>query len=161
MADKYRRWLSRCAGPARNAGRPWAARGNQSMLAGLAPIRASAGAAGCRARARRRRAPDTQDQSVFDVFLLLSFGSYVPAPASSSPSVPPGPAARAIGSGAPASLISSRRLHVPGPSGGQGLRRAQLRKLRQQPKNNRGEGKLAGHLTAPRPPDSSAKGATP
>jgi hypothetical protein len=58
----------------------------------------------------------------------------VPAPAPSSPSVPPGPAARTIGSGAPKVAYFLRRLHNPGPSGGQGLRRAQLRKLRQQPK---------------------------
>lgn len=83
----------------------------------------------------RRRAPGALALVVYDVFCLLSFGLSCPLrPHPAPPSS--GPAVRTIGSGAPSSLISSGRLHVPGPSGGQGLRRAQLRKLRQQAKNN-------------------------
>ena len=56
------------------------------MLAGLAPFWASAGAAGCWVQGFRRRAPGSLALShVFDVFWLLSFGSYVPAPARLAP----------------------------------------------------------------------------
>jgi hypothetical protein len=95
-------------------------------------VRASAGAAGCWAWSRRRRTPPCPCLYVHDVFWLLSFGSYVPAPARLAPPSS-GPAGPEFPSGARASLISSRNfppfaLRVDGPP------RAQLRKLRQQPK---------------------------
>jgi hypothetical protein len=78
----------------------------------------------------------------------------------SSPSVPPGPAPRKFFSGARSSLISSEdfpclALRVDGTP------RAQLRKLRQQPKNNGGRGELAGHHWSPYPPNFSARRTKP
>ena len=90
-------------------------------------------------RAHRRRAPDPLALCVYDVFWLLSFGLYVPVPAPLAPPFLRGLRPGKVFSGAPSSLISSEdfpglALRVDGPA------RAQLRKLRQQPKNNGGEG---------------------
>ncbi len=95
---------------------------------------------------------------VYDVFWLLSFGLYVPVPAPLAPPFLRGLRPGKVFSGAPSSLISSEdfpglALRVDGPA------RAQLRKLRQQPKNNGGEGSWP--VTIDRPtPHVSAKAKT-
>jgi hypothetical protein len=117
--------------------------------------RASAGAAGCWVQgAPSQSSGPPGPVLVYDVFWLLSFGLYVPVPARLAPVVPPGACAPEKSS--PALL---RRLFPPKifrvlPSRVDGTPRAQLRKLRQQPKNNGGRGELAGHLDRPDTPTS-------
>ena len=68
--------------------------------------RASAERPALWAGARRRRAPDPPNLMCLRRFLLLSFGSYVPAPARLAPPSS-GPASRKFSSGARSSLLSS------------------------------------------------------
>jgi hypothetical protein len=126
---------------------------HKGMLAGLAPVRASAGAAGGQGPVRPSQSSGHPGPGCLTAFFVCCPSDYRARSGPIQPLLRRGLRARTICSGAPSSLISSRRLHVPCPAGGQGLRRAQLRKLRQQAKNNGGRGDAGRSPTAPRPPN--------
>ena len=148
--------------PARARGRLGGSRGNltRSMLAGLAPEKGVRWRGRLLGPVRPSQGSGHPGPVCLRRFLLLSFGLSCPLrPRPAPPSS--GPAGRTIGSGAPSSLIScadctSLALRVDRACVG-----AQLRKLRQQPKNNGGR-RGSWPVTKPLPAhQSSAKDTQP